>query len=1248
MGDSSAASSGRSVEVTYPESLPISERRQEILDTIRDHQVVVIAGETGSGKSTQLPKMCLELGLHEHGWIGHTQPRRIAARSIAERVSEELGDELGGLVGYKVRFTDKVSKRTAVKTMTDGILLAEMQHDRKLSKYSVIIIDEAHERSLNIDFLLGYLQQLLAKRPDLKVIVTSATIDTERFAKHFAKPDGSAAPIIEVSGRTFPVEVRYRPREDEETGEALTQPEAIVDAVYELENEAPGDVLVFCAGERDIREAADALSDAKFRHTEILPLFGRLSAAEQHRVFERKRQGVQRRIVIATNVAETSLTVPGIRYVVDPGDARVSRYSNRTKVQRLPIEEVSQASANQRSGRCGRVADGVAIRLYSEDNFANRPEFTDPEITRTNLASVILQMASLGLGDMERFPFVEAPELRNIRDGVALLEELDAVDPDRAETKRWLTDIGRDLARLPVDPRFGRMVIEGAETACLREVMIITAGLSVQDPRERPLEKREAAGELHGRFNSPGSDFLTWLNLWEYIETERKARSQNQFRKLCKREFLNFNRIREWQDIFRQLERTVESLRWKINKEPAQPDVIHQAILTGLLSQIGLKDSSSSEFTGGRNARFMISRGSGLGKKPPNWVMVGELVETNRLWAHSAARIQPEWAEAAGEHIIKRTYDEPEWDRDKGSAMTIERATLYGVPLVAGRRVHFRRVDVGEARQLFIHHALIEGDWDTHHAFFEQNEAVLDEVRKLGARQRRDLFVEYDVLFDFYDQRVGPKVTSGSDFDSWWGSARKKNPRLLDLRLDEIFVAEEDEAVDEAFPERWTAGDIEFDMDYEFDASSANDGVTVMVPVSLIDHVDDTAFEWNVPGLREELVTALLRSMPKNIRKNYVPIPDTVTAILPSLDGATGSLTEAVRRALREHKDVAIAPGALNADNLPNHLRPVFRVVSESGDIITQGRDLDVLRRQLAEEVREVVAGAEHSLVTVGATTWAFGDVPKTTTVHAAGQEVAAFPALADEGETVALRLLSDANAQHESMWLGTRRLLRLNVGGAARRINDQLGPDANLALAVAPHGSKVAWVLDASDAVFNALLEDNGGPAWNEADWDQLVTKVRSALPEAVERFGPAAAEILVRFARLRKALEGSAPASVAPARQDMFDQMQRLVYDGHLAGVGAQRWADVARYLHGIEVRLEKLGDRVVQDRQLMDRCQALEADFDAIAGGLAPTAEIEALNWQLEEFRLATFAQQVAATGPSREKVSEKKIRAALRRF
>lgn len=1225
------------VKVQYPSDLPIAERREEILALIRDHQVVVVAGETGSGKSTQIPKMCLELGLGDSGWIGHTQPRRIAARSIAERVSEELGDDLGGLVGYKVRFTDQVSKKTAIKVMTDGILLAEMQHDRRLSKYSVLIIDEAHERSLNIDFLLGYLKQLLPKRPDLKIIVTSATIDTTRFSEHF-----NDAPIIEVSGRTYPVEVRYRPPEDDATGEALTQPEAIVDAIFELENEADGDVLVFCSGERDIREASDALSDAKLRDTEIVPLYGRLSAAEQHRVFERKRSGVRRRIVIATNVAETSLTVPGIRYVVDPGTARISRYSNRTKVQRLPIEDVSQASANQRSGRCGRVAAGIAIRLYSEENFLARPEFTEPEITRTNLASVILQMASLGLGDMERFPFVEPPELRNIRDGVALLEELDAVDPDRQGTRKWLTPIGRDLARLPIDPRFGRMVIAGADTGALRELMIITAAMSIQDPRERPSEKREEANQHHVRFAVPGSDFLAWLNLWRYLETERKARSNNQFRKMCKREFLNVNRIREWQDIVWQLERTAKSLDWKINVEPADDDTIHQALLTGLLSQVGLKDAATNEFTGGRQARFLISRGSALGKKPPNWVMVGELVETNRLWAHSVGRIQPEWAERAGEHVTKRSYEEPDWDRAQGSAMTVERVSLYGVPLVAGRRVHYRRVDPDVARQLFIHHALIEGDWDTHHAFFAQNESVLDEVRRIGARQRRDLFVEYDVLFDFYDQRLSPSVTSSADFDRWWNKRRKRDPRLLDLRLDDIFDAEVDDETSSEFPEVWQAGDLELEVDYEFDATSANDGVTVSVPVSLLGHLDPEAFEWNVPGLREELVTALLRTMPKAIRKPFVPIPDTVSEIMPGLIESKGNLIESIRQALRDLSGNPLPADALVIHRLPSHLRPIFRVVTDEGQLLAQGRDLHALRTQLAAEVQDVLAEGEHSLTTEGATGWVFGQIPKTIRTEAAGQVIDAFPALVDEESTVGLRLLADADLQYESMWSGTRRLLRLNVGGVARMINDQLDREANLAIAVSPHGSKVGWVNDLADAIFSHLLEQVGGPVWDEPAWDGLVESVRSGLVEAVNSYTPPAVEILVLGARLKADLTGPAARGVASARLDMLHQLERLVYPGHLSGVGTARLGDVVRYLRAIEIRLKKLPDRVAQDAQRMAKCRALEADYDHYVERLPASRALADLNWELEEFRVASFAQQVGTPG----KVSEKRIRAALR--
>lgn len=1227
------------MKVTYPADLPISERRDELMAAIRDNQVIVVAGETGSGKSTQLPKMCLDLGLHEAGWIGHTQPRRIAARSIAERVAEELNDEVGGLVGYKVRFTDKVSKKTAIKAMTDGILLAEMQHDRELSAYSTLIIDEAHERSLNIDFLLGYVRQLLPRRPDLKVIITSATIDTDRFSQHF-----NNAPIIEVSGRTYPVDVRYRPLIDPATEVAISQTEGIVDAVDELALEGDGDVLVFCSGEREIREATDALAEARLRNTEVVPLYGRLSAAEQHRVFDRRKSGGDRRIVVATNVAETSLTVPGIRYVVDAGTARISRYSNRTKVQRLPIEDVSQASANQRSGRCGRVAPGIAIRLYSEENYDNRPEFTEPEITRTNLASVILQMASLGLGDIEEFPFVDPPELRNIKDGVGLLEELDAVYPDKAGTKKWLTPVGRKLARMPIDPRFGRMVIDAADNGCLREVMIITAAMSVQDPRERPREKREEAGQLHARFNEPGSDFIAWVNLWNYLEEERRELSTGRFRKLCKREMLNYNRIREWWDIFRQLERSAKSQRWILNTRPAHADNIHQSLLTGLLSHIGLKDTSSNEFTGGRQARFIFGRSSSLAKKPPNWVMAGELVETNRLWAHSGARINPDWAEQAGEHVIKRTYDEPQWDAEKGSAMCIERATLYGVPLVAGRRIHYRQVNPEVARELFIHNALIEGEWETHHAFFSQNEGVLGEIRRIGQRQRRDLVVEYEVLYNFYDQHLGTSVTSGADFDKWWNRRRKKEPRLLDLKLDQLIDTDVAEFEDESFPEMWEAGELELEVDYEFATGTANDGVTVIVPVALLDHVNPSDFEWNVPGLREEIVTALLRSMPKQVRKSFLPIPQTVNAILPGLAAGKGRLVEAVRRELRAYGGNPIPADALVLDRLPAHLRPIFQVVSEAGDVLARNRSIDEIRTQLASEVRDVLASKEHDLLTTGQTRWAFGSIPKSVRTTAAGQDVDAFPALVDEGKTVGVELLADKGAQYQSMWAGTSRLLRLSIGGSARMLNDLLDDEATLALATSPQGSRLGWVDDAADSIFAELLEECGGLVWTEADWETLAAAVRERMPGAIKTYGTHAVEILKLAQGLRKDLGRAVPTSLHPAYKDMIGQLNRLVYPGHLTGVGAHRLEDIVRYLKGIRIRVDKLAGKTNRDTQRMRKCQRLEAQLDEYTESLTPSQELEDLNWLLEEFRIASFAQELK----TKTKVSEERIAALINKL
>ncbi|MBA3573876.1 MAG: ATP-dependent RNA helicase HrpA, partial [Pseudonocardiales bacterium] len=783
-------------EIRYPEELPVSERRDDIAAAIRDSQVVIVAGETGSGKTTQLPKICLELGRGVRGQIGHTQPRRLAARTVAERISAELGTPLGGTVGWKVRFTDQVGEDTLVKVMTDGILLAEIQHDRLLRQYDTLIIDEAHERSLNVDFLLGYLKQLLPRRPELKVIITSATIDPGRFAAHFGS-DSGPAPVVEVSGRTYPVEVRYRPVQDDAApgfdGDRdqrdRDQTQAILDAVSELAAEGPGDVLVFLSGEREIRDTGEALAALSLPDTEILPLYARLSGAEQHRVFAAHRG---RRIVLATNIAETSLTVPGIRYVVDPGTARISRYSHRLKVQRLPIEPISQASANQRKGRCGRTSDGICIRLYVQADFESRPEFTDPEILRTNLASVILQMTALGLddqglgdqgvGDVATFPFLEPPDRRQVADGVALLQELGALDPSEPDSRKRLTPVGRILAQLPVDPRLARMVLEADRNGCLQEVLVIAAALSIQDPRERPAEAQQAADEAHRRFADPNSDFLAFLNLWNYLGERQRELSSNQFRKLCKAEYLHYLRVREWQDLHGQLRQVARglgmslemSLETSLSGTSADPARVHQSLLAGLLSHIGVKAGEKNDYLGARGARFAVFPGSALFRKPPHWVMAAELVETSRLWGRVTARIEPEWAEPLAPHLVKRTYSEPHWERKRGSVMAYEKVTLYGIPIVTARKVGYGRVDPELCRELFIRHALVEGDWTTQHRFFAENRALLADVEELEDRaRRRDILVDDETLFDFYDRRVGAEVVSARHFDSWWKKVRR-------------------------------------------------------------------------------------------------------------------------------------------------------------------------------------------------------------------------------------------------------------------------------------------------------------------------------------------------------------------------------------------------------------------------------------------------------------------------------------------
>jgi ATP-dependent RNA helicase HrpA len=1257
--------------VRYPPELPVSLARDELLAAVRDHQVVIVAGETGSGKTTQLPKICLELGRGLRGTIGHTQPRRIAARTVAERIAEELDTDLGQAVGYTVRFTDEVGPTTLVKVMTDGILLAEVQRDRLLTRYDTIIVDEAHERSLNIDFLLGYLKELLPRRPDLKVIVTSATIDPERFARHFGD-----APVVEVSGRTYPVEVRYRPLDpdagaedaDDDSSEPKDQIQGICEAVEELAAEGDGDVLVFLSGEREIRDTADALrsriqSSRLLRGTEVLPLYARLSAAEQHRVFQ-PHSG--RRLVLATNVAETSLTVPGIRYVVDPGTARISRYSYRTKVQRLPIEPISQASANQRKGRCGRVADGICIRMYSEADFESRPEFTDPEILRTNLASVLLQMSALGLGDVEAFPFVDPPDRRSVRDGVDLLHELGALDLAQQDPRRRLTPLGRRLAQLPIDPRLARMVLEADRLGCVREVMVVAAALSIQDPRERPVEHQEAADALHARFADPTSDFLGWLQLWRYVHDQARELSSSAFRRLCKREFLNYLRIREWQDLVAQLRQLATSVDVTLNAEAVEDPIrIHTALLAGLLSHVGVRDSvlnerttndkrDRSEYLGARGAKFAIFPGSALFGKPPPWVMAAELVETSRLYARECARIEPEWVEPLAQHLVKRSYSEPHWEARRGSVVAVEKVTLYGVPIVAGRTVQYGRIDPDLSRELFIRHALVEGDWRTHHAFFAENRALLEDVEDLENRaRRRDILVDNETLFAFYDARIPAAVVSAAHFDTWWKRARRENPDLLRFTPD-LLLAESGTRVDPGdYPDTWAQGDLELKLRYAFDPGSPTDGVTVEIPIAVLNRVDADDFAWQVPGLRLELVTELIRTLPKQLRRLLVPAPDHARDALAHLLPREEPLFDALERELGRQAGVPLPRNAWQLDRLPAHLRMTFRVLDGRGQMLAEGKDLDGLRRRLRPRQRESLAQAAAGLERTGLRTWPAhlpdGVLPRTFSRTVGTQTLAGFPALVDEGPPdrpgVAVRVLPTEADQAHAVVLGTRRLLLLNLASPARAVLGRLDNQAKLALASAPHPSPSALFDDCMAAAVDALVEEAGGPAWSAGAYAELLATVRSRLEAEVTRVVTLVARVLAAAADADRRLRGTTSLVLLPALTDVRAQVSHLVYPGFVAATGVPRLPDVVRYLRAATVRLDALPEHPERDRQLMWRLELVQQSYDAalaaLPPGRAPGPELAGVRWMIEELRVSFFAQQLGTAYP----VSEKRIQRVL---
>ncbi|QDP01390.1 ATP-dependent RNA helicase HrpA [Thalassotalea sp. PS06] len=1224
-------------KVTYPEGLPVSEHAAEIKTAINDNQVVIIAGETGSGKTTQIPKICLELGRGVEGMIGHTQPRRIAARTVANRIAEELHSKLGDVVGYKVRFTDQVSERSYVKLMTDGILLAEMQKDRLLRQYDTIIIDEAHERSLNIDFILGYLKQILPKRPDLKVIITSATIDPQRFSNHF-----NQAPVIEVSGRTYPVDIVYQPLSEQDDYIA-----GIIRAVEDLQQLPPGDILVFLNGEREIRDAAAALEKENFRNTHILPLFSRLTVAEQNKIFA-PHTGTN--IVLSTNVAETSLTVPGIRYVIDTGTARISRYSYRTKVQRLPIEPISQASANQRAGRCGRVAEGVCIRLYSEEDFLLRPEFTDPEILRTNLATVILQMLALDLGNIADFPFVQPPDQRNINDGVRLLLELDAISEGK-HGQNTLTATGRNLSKFPIDPRLAKMLLTATQYGCSQELAIITAGLTIQDPRERPMEKQQAADQHHSRFKDKQSDFISLLNLWVYIQQQQKALSNNQFRNLCKKQYLSYLRIREWQDIVSQLRLSIkeQGLDWSafapqikiaddnghMSFDVANQDTIHQAILSGLLSHLGNLDENR-EYKGARNSRFFIFPGSGLAKKTPKWLMAAELVETSRLFARFCARIDVEWVEPLAGHLVKRSYLEPHWDKKQGSVMAYEQVSLYGLVIVTKRRINYTKIDPETCRMMFVRQALVLGEGRIHQAFFQKNQDLIESITEMEDKsRRREFLVDEEQLVDFYLQRIPEHIADQASFLSWWKKTKKANPDLLTMSRNDVLQDDRDEINVDDYPTIWRQDNLALPISYHFDPGSADDGVSINIPISMLNQVEDVDFDWLIPALRLEKITALIKGLPKQVRKNFVPAPNYAQACFQAINPDGQSLTQAMAKQLLRMTGIRIDPELWNVSELPEHLKMNFKVVNDKGKLLSQGRDLLNLQEQLQSQVKKSIkAVADKGIEQQNITEWGFGKLPKSYEKTTANIKIQAFPALVDQGKDVAIELFETEQQAKDNMLQGVARLVLLSIPSPIKYLEQKLPNKSKLGLYFNPFGKISDLLTDCIHASARAIIAANGELPYDEPSFKIVRDKVRGEIADTVLDSAIKLEQILSMHHQIQKQLKGNLGFAAIQSHGDIKNQLTSLVYKGFVTRSGINKLDDLLRYLKGISRRLEKLPIDPNQDRLKMIEVNKAEALIDELEKqnrkGISDD-DAKSLRWMVEEFRISLFAQNLGTAYP-----------------
>ena len=1284
-------------DIAYPEGLPISDNADLISNTIKDNQVVIIAGETGSGKTTQIPKICLALGRGVDGLIGHTQPRRIAARTVANRIAEELGTSLGDEVGYKVRFNDQVSDKSYIKLMTDGILLAEMQNDRLLRQYDTIIIDEAHERSLNIDFILGYLKQVLIKRPDLKVIITSATIDPQKFAKHFCNSQGKPAPVIEVSGRTFPVELRYRPlnnelssaddtesaRSDKEVPETNDIIGGILNAVEELSeiNHGQGDILIFLNGEREIRDTAAALSKF-FAHdrrtnTQILPLYSRLTVAEQNRIF---KPHTGRNIVLATNVAETSLTVPGIKYVIDPGTARISRYSYRTKVQRLPIEAISQASANQRSGRCGRVSEGICIRLYSEDDFNNRDEFTDPEILRTNLATVILQMLALDLGNIHNFPFVQAPDNRNITDGMRLLEEVAAVELNaKRDTENvTLTKAGRLLAKFPIDPRLAKMVLSAIEFGCLEQALVIVAALSIQDPRERPHEKQQAADEKHNRFKNKQSDFIGLLNLWLYVGEQQKQLSQNHFRKLCQKEFLSYVRLREWQDLFSQLKQTVreQKISWssleyrfdvnapvqndnKSERDKASSDQetdnelssLHQAILSGLLSHIGQQDENR-EFKGARGSKFFVFPGSALARKSPKWLMSAELVETSRLFARMNAKIDPLWLEPLAPHLVKRSYSEPHWQKKQGAVMAFEQVTLYGLTIVSKRPIQFKQIEPDTCKAIFIREALVNGDCFIKENFLKQNQKLVESIEALEQKARRkDFLIDEQQLVDFYNEKLPDTVTCQVSFLAWWKKEKQKNEHYLDFTKAFLLNESSSTLSKKDYPDSWQQNGFTLPLKYHFSPGDSDDGISLVIPLGLLNQIQDDGFDWLIPALRFDLVVALIKALPKSLRRNFVPAPNFAEACLAVMQRnekasnqkqcEVPDIKSALSKQLLRMTGVRLTEDVWDDIELPIHLTMNFQVVNEKGKLVEQGRNLNELKAKLQGNVKASIKKvAEKGIEKSDLITWDFGKLPKSYEKKVANITIKAFPALVDHKKNVAIELFDQAEQAQQAMKLGLTRLILLNIPSPLKYLEKNLPNKAKLGLYFNPFGS-ISQLLE--DCILGACLHlvsvyqqaHNKDSISTSAEFQACSDYVRAEIADCVLASAIKVEKVLTLRHEIAKKLKGNVSLNVIQAHADIKQHHESLIHKGFVSESGINKLDDITRYLQGILRRLEKLFIDANQDRlKLIDVNKANDA-LTALIGkqrkDLPLPDEVSACRWLIEELRISLFAQNLGTSQP-----------------